>query len=162
MTVGTKRCPTCRESFPRTNKYFSAVTTRGKKYLCRCRGCANKASAEYVKRNKDKVQKKRFIDRCLVKLQVWHHYCHGSVRCVCCGESDLRFLSIDHIDGGGTQHFIKRWKGGETSDIYKWLVKNNYPEGYQVLCFNCNQAKHICGKCPHEIGDFCGEVASLP
>ena len=31
----------------------------------------------------------------------------------------------------------------------RWLKRNGYPAGYQVLCFNCNFAKHRKGACPH-------------
>jgi hypothetical protein len=34
--------------------------------------------------------------------------------------------------------------------FYSWLRRNNYPEGYQVLCFNCNIAKGLYGVCPHQ------------
>jgi len=67
-------------------------------------------------------------------------------RCACCGESELLFLTIDHVNGGGTKH-------RETigSNIYSWLRRNNYPkEGYQVLCMNCNWGRsQNGGTCPH-------------
>ena len=65
-------------------------------------------------------------------------------KCNCCGESNLVFLAMDHIDGGGGKH-LKQIK----NHISFWLRKNNYPIGFQVLCHNCNMAKHILGVCPH-------------
>ena len=50
---------------------------------------------------------------------------------------------IDHINGKGTEH---RKKIG--FNIYPWLVKNNFPEGFQTLCCNCSKG-HL-GYCPHE------------
>ena len=66
-------------------------------------------------------------------------------KCVCCGETTIEFLSMDHIDGGGTYHrrHIQR-------RIWNWLKSNNYPGGFQVLCFNCNLAKGFHGYCPHK------------
>ena len=32
----------------------------------------------------------------------------------------------------------------------KWLIKNNFPEGYQILCYNCNTVKARYGQCIHE------------
>lgn len=69
-------------------------------------------------------------------------------RCACCGETELDFLSIDHINGGGKKHMAKIGFG---SGFYYWLKRNGYPSGYQVLCFNCNHAKSICGVCPHQL-----------
>ena len=55
--------------------------------------------------------------------------------CKDCSESDIRCLSIDHINGGGTQH--RKITGGGHK-FYQWLKKNNFPEGYDTVCMNCN------------------------
>jgi hypothetical protein len=36
--------------------------------------------------------------------------------------------------------------------MYRWLAKKNFPEGFQVLCANCNVAKSQNGVCPHQYG----------
>jgi hypothetical protein len=70
-------------------------------------------------------------------------------KCACCGESRLEFLCVDHINNDGKQHRKTfRWSGCGR-DIYKWLRDNNYPEGFQVLCFNCNHSKGLFGECAH-------------
>jgi predicted restriction endonuclease len=79
----------------------------------------------------------------LIRKKVLNHYGH---RCACCGERRYEFLSIDHINGGGNKHRKEIGNG----KIYLWLIKNSYPEGFQVLCCNCNQAKGHYGYCPHE------------
>ena len=65
-------------------------------------------------------------------------------RCQCCGETQLEFLTIDHILG---------WRATlaprSGNRLYRWLRNNSYPEGFQVLCWNCNCAKGIMGGCPH-------------
>ena len=76
------------------------------------------------------------------------HYSGGSPKCACCGESMFEFLSIDHIGGGGKAH---RKKIGGSSYLYSWLERNGFPEGFQVLCHNCNQAIGIFGYCPHKL-----------
>lgn len=67
-------------------------------------------------------------------------------QCSCCREDKKEFLGIDHIEGGGTQH---RKKMGRVH-IYRWLYRNNYPEGFRVLCHNCNLALGFYNYCPHE------------
>lgn len=82
-----------------------------------------------------------------IKLEVLIHYSGNPPRCVCCGETHSIFLTIDHIkDDGAKQRKELNLKSGYL--FYKWLIKNNFPEGYQVLCFNCNYAKSH-GGCPH-------------
>jgi hypothetical protein len=58
---------------------------------------------------------------------------YGGRFCSCCGETEMLFLTIDHVNGDGGKH-RKELNGKK---IYAWLRQNNYPEGYQVLCFNC-------------------------
>ena len=72
---------------------------------------------------------------------------YGS-ECNCCREKNKEFLSIDHINGGGAQHrkLIKH------CNFNRWLVKNNFPKGYRILCMNCNFSLGIYGYCPHEYG----------
>jgi hypothetical protein len=73
--------------------------------------------------------------------------------CGCCGEGALEFLSIDHVNGNGNSHkreLRKMSKPGVSSpNLYMWLKQKGYPEGFQVLCHNCNQAKGHYGTCPH-------------
>jgi hypothetical protein len=71
-------------------------------------------------------------------------------KCFCCKEENVIFLTIDHIDGSGAEdRKISGGRGGATS--YRKLKKQGYPkDNYQVLCFNCNFAKHVLGECPHK------------
>ncbi|HZD34901.1 MAG TPA: hypothetical protein VE130_06820, partial [Nitrososphaeraceae archaeon] len=69
---------------------------------------------------------------------------HYGGKCVCCGETTIEFLSMDHIDGGGNYHRRQMQK-----HIWNWLKSNDYPEGFQVLCYNCNLSKGFHGYCPH-------------
>lgn len=80
-----------------------------------------------------------------VKADVVAHY---GGKCSCCGEGRLIFLTIDHVDGGGTKH---RKVVGHGTQFYRWLVRNGYPAGFRVLCHNCNFAVGLVGVCPHVI-----------
>lgn len=79
------------------------------------------------------------------RKKVLNYYGNNDPKCVCCGEKTLEFLSVDHINGGGTQQ--KKLAG--TRNIYPLLIRWNFPEGYRILCHNCNQAVGFYGKCPH-------------
>lgn len=76
-------------------------------------------------------------------------YDHYGAMCVCCGETKFEFLSMDHINGGGTQHRIKTGLRGAA--MIGWIIRNGYPDDFQVLCHNCNQAKGFYGYCPHSL-----------
>lgn len=80
-----------------------------------------------------------------LRLKALQAYGGTPPKCACCGEKEIKFLSIDHINGGGNyeRKKLSRW-------VNQWLKTNNYPKGYQVLCFNCNLAKGFYKKCPHK------------
>ena len=80
--------------------------------------------------------------------------------CRCCGEnSHIDFLAIDHVLGKKQMDSIPELvEIGYTSELkYKklinWIIENNFPEGFQILCQNCNFAKGMKNNnniCPHE------------
>lgn len=71
------------------------------------------------------------------KVLVFNHY---GTKCIGCGMSDLRCLSIDHINGDGNVHRRKlKSQGG--SMFYRWIVRQGFPNWLQVLCMNCQFIK---------------------
>ncbi len=69
------------------------------------------------------------------KVEVLTHYGKGKLACVKCGFDDIRALSIDHINKDEGKRIRT------SCGFYRWLEKNNYPEGYQTLCMNCQFIK---------------------
>lgn len=113
--------------------------------------------ADYTRRakkwrdsSKEERRKKATKYREKVKMDVFLHYCGGDIRCMCagCDVIEVRFLCIDHVDGGGRKH-RKDESIVSSLGIYGWLRRNGYPKGFQVLCYNCNAAKGASGECPH-------------
>lgn len=91
---------------------------------------------------KERMQEIRYI--------VLKHYSKKDLpECTCCGEKELKFLSIDHVNGGGNAH-RKTIANGKGGNLAYWLLRNELPEGYQTLCHNCNMAKGFYGACPHK------------
>jgi hypothetical protein len=90
---------------------------------------------------KQRAGQRKYRER--FKVAVFNHY---GRHCVCCGEDELTFLSIDHIAGDGAR---KRSEHKSGAAFYQYLVKNGFPPGFQVLCFNCNFAKRQHKECPH-------------
>jgi hypothetical protein len=80
------------------------------------------------------------------------YYSGNPPKCQCCGENIYGFLSIDHMNNDGGKHRREMISEGTDSSIYSWLVSHDFPEGFQVLCFNCNLGReHTEDKiCPHK------------
>lgn len=80
------------------------------------------------------------------KALVYEHY--GSI-CNCCGESEPKFLSIDHVNNDGYKE--RKSRGGSSQMLYRNIIKQNFPDTYQILCMNCNTGKsRNNGICPHK------------
>lgn len=106
-------------------------------------------SAEWNERRRELHSKLREV--------VLSHYSGGSPRCACCGETGKEFLSIDHIGGGGRKHMAKI-----NGHLSQWIRANGFPEGFRVLCHNCNQALGIYGYCPHQLHESKLEQTEIP
>ena len=68
---------------------------------------------------------------------------HYGEACACCGASSG--LTIDHANGGGKEHRAEI--GGGSTAMYRWLVRNGFPDGFQTLCRPCNISKSDGARC---------------
>lgn len=79
---------------------------------------------------------------------------HYGKQCFCCGETNKKFLTIDHINNDGAKQ--RRELTGKNSsagwNFYHWLKTNDFPSGYRTACYNCNCGRwRNGGICPHQI-----------
>jgi len=123
-----------------------------------CKRCAkNRYAAEYYKANAEKVKTRTAEYHRRTRKQVVDHY---GGRCACCGEEEYAFLCIDHVNDNGAQHRRqinaargkpnkKNMNGSANIRLWRWIIRNGYPSDFQILCWNCNSAKHFYGVCPH-------------
>lgn len=142
-----RRCGNCRVAKLMTTEFFhiNHKSIHGLKSWCK--DCSNRVVGLWGKKNK---QYKNAYDRYRVRDIRWlvvTHYGGPNPKCDCCGDDTYEFLSLDHINGGGTKH---RQKNGKGAGLYFWLKKNNYPPGYRVLCYNCNCSLGFHKYCPHK------------
>jgi hypothetical protein len=109
-----------------------------------CKVCRNERNAAWTAANREKVNAAAARRR----IEALRQYSTtDEPSCACCGEGVLAFLTIEHTKGGGNVH--RRQTGG--GGFYSWLRKNGYPEGFEVLCSNCNHGRRVTGgACPHD------------
>jgi hypothetical protein len=81
-----------------------------------------------------------------LRQQVLRFYSRTFIpRCACCAEDEQRFLTLDHVNNDGYKD-----RSISTASLYKRLVKLGFPDGYKVLCSNCNSGRALNGGvCPH-------------
>jgi len=145
----TKRCTVCGQEKPISEFYITRPRKDGTmSYRADCKECVKKRSKKWVITHPRKRRKTAIEYYRRTRLEALLHYSNDSLKCACCGEDHLEFLTIDHINGNGAEH---RREIGKTREMFQWLKSNDYPPGFQVLCFNCNCAKGSNGTCPHEL-----------
>ena len=158
----SKICTKCKRSLPLVQ--FSKQTNKKSGYCSQCKSCVSIYQKRWDSNNKEKrrkyvhqwyirnryrlltdrkaIRKHSKYDkkrRAKIKSDVIYHYSNGTMKCKC-GYSDIGALCLDHIKNDGAKDRRQRVAANR---LYLWLIKNDYPKGYQVLCFNCNQIKHI-------------------
>lgn len=157
-TSTTKQCRDCEEikpfkDFHKDEKIKDGLTSY-------CKFCYARRSLAYYHKNHEKVSKKkeeyRKINREILnikqkernadkKLKILQEYCKDEIPyCFGCGIEELSVLAIDHINDDGAEHR----RNMNSARLYGWLTTNNYPSGFQVLCYNCNIYKHRNQKTP--------------
>ena len=71
-------------------------------------------------------------------------------KCTCCGETEYKFLAIDHINNDGARH--RRDNFSAKSHLHQVVINDGLEKAklkYQILCHNCNFAKSHWKGCPH-------------
>ena len=125
-------------------------TKNGKKRLCQPCFNANMRAQRRSDAKKPHLVKANRA-RCNKRWQVLRHdaiMAYGGYECVCCGEDEPMFLTLDHIFNDGAKHRQNDQVRG--SGIYQWMKRHSYPPGFQILCMNCNMGKQRNGgTCPH-------------
>jgi hypothetical protein len=160
-----KTCIKCFKSLLESEFYRESASKDGLKSICK--QCKNRQGKEWYQNNRDAelrrsrqyrennsllIKERQTSRRKKLKERVFQEY--GGPWCACCGETNLYFLSIDHIDNNGAEE--RRILFGKSTtglNFYEWLSKNKFPnkDKYQVLCMNCNFGKaRNNGICPHK------------
>lgn len=103
---------------------------------------------KWQKLHPDQVLESSKQSRAKLRLNVLLAY---GGKCICCGETIVEFLQLDHVNNDGKEHRRQISNGLHSgSRVYKWAKDNSYPPSLQILCGNCHNAKTHYGGCPHQ------------
>jgi len=119
-----------------------------KEGLCRLCGKKPYASGKYLCQKCREAENRRDRQQTLCRrLCIIKHY---GGKCVCCGEPEPFFLTLDHKNNNGASH-RKTIGITDTRKFYAWAIRNGFPKFLQLLCWNCNLGKKLNGgTCPHQ------------
>lgn len=171
--MSEKTCSLCKERKPVSSFGKWAQSRDGLNH--RCRDCHNRKNRESWEAVGSRSRREKYHRDALVrskmlkaarnsrlknseKIAISKKQKHQELRlaalssvgleCVCCKETQLEFLSLDHINGGGRQH---RKSVGDSQKLYRQILTSSEIKSlFQTLCHNCNLAKGFYGTCPHQ------------
>lgn len=147
IIINNERICTACKTLQTIDQFHKSNNTCGYKNICK--KCKSKEGKIYrskpgIKQHESDQHKKR-----LKYLKDIVYQAYGGYICKCCGEKEIKFLSIDHIDGQGNKKRKELYGAGIT--FYRWLIKNNFPSRFQILCMNCQFGRKFNnGTCPHQ------------
>lgn len=166
VRMDTFVCTNCHVEKPITD--FVRNRTRRRGHNERCKQCSAaiaknrrnadlesakaKARSYYAKKSQDPDWMKERRGKTNASRTARRHkiIAHYGGQCSCCGETTLEFLHVDHINGGGNAHRSEVGQGKHDGQaVLAWVIRNNFPEGFRVLCANCNMSLGAYGYCPH-------------
>lgn len=153
-----KRCTKCGEMKPLTEFNRSRDEADGRR--SECRECEHDRRHQRRNENREEIREqmregsRRY--RSLIRDLVLDHY---GRQCACCGSTERP--TIDHVNGDGRAH---RAEVGHAIRMYRWLVANGFPEGFQTLCRPCNRSKGTGAACRinHQATRAQGPLSPLP
>ena len=149
-----KQCKRCGEVKPYADFWFNGTAANGGNI---CKDCKRLRDAAHREANRDAYRESRRRwsannpDREREARKRYARQLRDAIRaaygpdCQCCGESEDAFLTLDHIEGGGSAH--RKELNGK---VHQHLRREGFPPGYRILCWNCNWAYRLAGTCPHQ------------
>jgi len=147
----TKFCPRCKNE-KNINQFYKNNKGEISSYCRACNSNYNMIMSDKRKKYSATSHYGTNVSNKNIKLLVIEHYSNGKNCCACCGESHIEFLSIDHVNGGGSKHLKKIGLKIGGSHLYRYLFRNDFPNDppLQILCLNCNSGARMKDGCPHK------------
>jgi 5-methylcytosine-specific restriction endonuclease McrA len=138
-----KRCIACGKLKSLADFHINRKASDGRQ--SRCRDCVADYMRERYQAAPETARENVRKHNEMLRKAVFDHY---GWTCACCGSSDDP--TVDHVNGGGKAHreqLLSGKRGGHGGHLYRWLIGNDFPEGFQTLCRPCNGSKKESDRC---------------
>lgn len=145
-----KQCNCCKKYKPLIEFFKNYRNPEGLQYACK--DCDKDRRRKLYNKYRDRETRSARQRRANLKLKVLTYYSiERKLQCSWpgCQIFDIDMLTLDHIDNDGAKHraelgFPERCGGGMF--LYNFIIKNNFPKGFQTLCANHQLKKEILRK----------------
>ena len=162
MDVMDIKCTKCHKLKP-PSSFFRRNYDGKRGYCSHCKDCRRKASGEHRHKNHNhylqygrdyrkhmNAQFQKYREK-YARILKDEFIMNMGGKCACCGESNPKFLTLDHINNDGHKDIYPSGSRRRSLQIIRELRRMGWPKDvYQILCFNCNCARAFNGGvCPH-------------
>jgi len=142
-----------RKEYQQKNK--TVIKESRKKYYLKNKTKILKERKQYRIKNRDKIteylrqwRKPRLeIDNLKAKetyqknkMMCLNHYSKEKIECKKCKEDEIAFMTLDHIK---PRKELGHTRETSASALYRILIRDKFPLGLQILCYNCNMVKEV-------------------
>ena len=101
----------------------------------------------WIENNRERYYALKYNFRDRNKKACIAHYSNGTMECNYCGFNNIYALCLDHINNDGAKwrkdNFTSSRGNNGGSNTFNRVKQLGFPEGFQVLCANCNLIKEI-------------------
>lgn len=143
----TMNCRSCGSLYPNTSAFFYQNNVNRSLTYRECRKCRRERATAI---SKTPEARSKHSERGKIALRAMRQKMFDALghSCSCCGETEERFLTLEHLAGNGRAH--RRSNG--VLRFYREMENEGWPKDkYTILCMNCNHGKyHNGGICPHQ------------
>jgi hypothetical protein len=136
----------CEKCAKKRYKNSKIAATRNKAKMC-CHSCRQPTNGKTLCQSCHDNQIVRMRDaRKRNKILIYNHF---GGKCEHCGETDIRVMTLDHVDNDGA--IDKKSDSGKKQITTAWYVKlvrlinsnKSFPRKLQMLCYNCHFKKDL-------------------
>ena len=131
-------CEKCRKEWKRPRNRFY--------YLKKCqsdesRKISSERAQKWNKEHYEHYRASQYKRKDQQRFEALSFYSNSDTpQCICCGETNLNVLALDHINNNAKKDNSNR--GGQAG-VFRRALKLKDKSQYQTLCYNCNWKKHL-------------------
>jgi len=101
------------------------------------------------KRERERPERLKKLNKDAQKREERAHSTLGG-KCWCCGETHDEFLRVDGNWGIREHYKLTAIQYNRETNLIQWLIKNDFPDGFKLICRNCLHSYKYFGYCPHQ------------
>lgn len=146
--ISKKTCSICGEE--KAARFWNRSRQSGDGLSSYCKACSGdkKKRERAAKQGYYRDEVAKTVES--LRTRVLERYATGRIACARCGYHNRQALTVDAV---------ARSHKNSGPTLWKWLIRNGYPGGFEVICMNCREIKRQDEKLPQSLTTQCRIIA---